>query len=407
MTEPMDADESSKMESLGNNSETEHHSLINEDLEAPNISVDEPTAHSEVTEEPTILKFPVGSSEQQIISTEASTSEAGLCTSLKACVTNTSPSHALKSFRDNLTSAYSLEDTTSITKTSAVNRKPLSFDKPATGLTAVKAEETINVSIESIPTSSNYETLADTAEVKPNSENTAKIIPSEISTAVAMEFVESTQPSPTPTDSSISTLGGGEKKKKKRQVCRKTTASSPGIDTPIVQPPSPSPTPNLPLISAELNRLKFTNPGKMNEEISFTWNHGNVTRGFRRQHTQTASTTSSVNGSETTDSASINWTQEEGYMARGHVKQMEMHDQLCRTNSFDPPLYDSRGLILATMEDRCDCMRVGCPGCFLPCRRCHKTKCGPLCRILRNFQYEQALIAQIKTKDSAQLASAK
>ncbi|VDO07529.1 unnamed protein product, partial [Rodentolepis nana] len=348
------------------------------------------------TEEPAIPEVAVGSSEHQVIKTETSTSEADLCASLQACITSTSPSHALKSYRDNLTSAYSLEDTASIGKTSVVIRKPTGVDKPATGLAAIKVEGPIDVSSESIPpTSSDHEIPADTAEMKCNSENATQVIPSEISTPTAIEYFESTQPSPTPTDSSISTLGGGDKKKKKKkkQVCRKTTASSPEINTPLVHPASPSPTPNLPSISAELNRLKFTNPGKMNEEISFTWNHGNVTRGFRRQHTQTASTNSSVNGSETTDSASINWTQEEGYMARGHVKQMEMHDQLCRTNSFDPPLYDSRGLILATMEDRCDCMRLGCPGCFLPCRRCHKTKCGPLCRILRNFQYEQACLA--------------
>ncbi|VUZ49225.1 unnamed protein product [Hymenolepis diminuta] len=429
MTEPMDSDGSSKQKSRDNNpalssqskwalveyqpsdikpnveqlisnlfgntpervKKTEEHSLIKEeDLGTSNVSADDSTVQFEVKEEPMIHEVPVGSTEHPSTSTAAAASEVGLFASLQAYITDTSPSHALKSFRDNLTSAYSLDDTSSATKTSAAVRKPIGGDKRLTAATKVNVEGAVNVSSESIPMSSNYEILTDTAEVKSDYENPTEILPMEISTGAAMEFSEDTQSSPAPTDSSISTLGGGEKRKKKKQVCRKTTASSPGTNTPVPQPPS---TINLPSVSAELNRLKFTNPGKMNAEISFSWNHGNVTRGFRRQHTHTlqpASANGSVNGPEIVDSTSINWTQEEGYMARGHVKQMEMHVQLCRTNSFDPPLYDSRGLILATMEDLCDCMRPACPGCFLPCRRCHKTKCGPLCRILRNFQYEQA-----------------
>ncbi|CDS37623.1 hypothetical protein EmuJ_000488700 [Echinococcus multilocularis] len=180
-----------------------------------------------------------------------------------------------------------------------------------------------------------------------------------------------------------------KEKRKTKQVCRKSVASTPSTS------------------SAEVSRLKFLNPGKQNEDLALSWNHGSITRGFKRQHTlhiqgtgvaQTSASAAAeldrlrfINpGRQNTDLKPINWMQEGVYMTRGHRRQMELHAKLCEANSSDPPLYDSRGLLLSNMQDRCDCMRPDCPGCFLPCRRCHTTKCGPLCRIMRNFHYEKA-----------------
>nr|VZI30625.1 unnamed protein product [Spirometra erinaceieuropaei] len=102
----------------------------------------------------------------------------------------------------------------------------------------------------------------------------------------------------------------------------------------------------------ELDRLKFSNPGKQMRDLEIDWSDGNLTRGFRRQLT--------------------------------------LHSQLCERNSSDPGLFDSRGRILPDLTNRCDCLRPDCKGCFLPCRRCHSNMCGPLCRIYRNFVYEEA-----------------
>lgn len=119
--------------------------------------------------------------------------------------------------------------------------------------------------------------------------------PSSTTTAITTEAVstgrEYSQPSPAPTDSSVSTVSGMEKKRKQRQVCRKTTAGSSftaAVATASIYQPSPLSA----SVSSELNRLKFTNPGKMNEDVVFGWNHGNVTRGFKRQHTHSLQTSS-------------------------------------------------------------------------------------------------------------------
>ncbi|VDP02448.1 unnamed protein product [Schistosoma mattheei] len=50
------------------------------------------------------------------------------------------------------------------------------------------------------------------------------------------------------------------------------------------------------------------------------------------------------------------------------------------------PLYDSRGRLLGTLEYNCDCLKSECPGCHLPCRRCHSTFCGASCRIYRTYR---------------------
>uniref|UniRef100_A0A183TL78 ARF7EP_C domain-containing protein n=1 Tax=Schistocephalus solidus TaxID=70667 RepID=A0A183TL78_SCHSO len=106
--------------------------------------------------------------------------------------------------------------------------------------------------------------------------------------------------------------------------------------------------------SRELDRLKFSNPGKQMRDLEIDWSDGNLTRGFRRQLT--------------------------------------LHSQLCERNSSDPGLFDSRGRILPDLTNRCDCLRPDCRGCFLPCRRCHSNMCGPLCRIYRNFVYEEVSV---------------
>lgn len=44
------------------------------------------------------------------------------------------------------------------------------------------------------------------------------------------------------------------------------------------------------------------------------------------------------------------------------------------------PLYDKSGLLISDQTDRCDCNRLKCPGCFLPCSNCQSSKCGLECR---------------------------
>jgi hypothetical protein len=48
--------------------------------------------------------------------------------------------------------------------------------------------------------------------------------------------------------------------------------------------------------------------------------------------------------------------------------------------SASKPLYDKSGLLLFDQTDRCDCNRLKCPGCFLPCTNCQSSKCGLECR---------------------------
>jgi len=44
------------------------------------------------------------------------------------------------------------------------------------------------------------------------------------------------------------------------------------------------------------------------------------------------------------------------------------------------PLYDKSGLLISDQTDRCDCNRLKCQGCFLPCSNCQSPKCGLECR---------------------------
>ncbi|KAL5968130.1 hypothetical protein TSMEX_004152 [Taenia solium] len=120
-------------------------------------------------------------------------------------------------------------------------------------------------------------------------------------------------------------------KRKKKQVCRKSTAPAPSIS------------------STEVSRLKFLNPGKQNEDLTLSWNHGSITRGFKRQHTlhiqgtgvaqASASAAAELDrlrfinpGRQNTDLKPINWMQEGVYMTRGHRRQMELHAKLCEAN---------------------------------------------------------------------------
>ena len=49
-------------------------------------------------------------------------------------------------------------------------------------------------------------------------------------------------------------------------------------------------------------------------------------------------------------------------------------------SSASKPLYDKSGLFESDQTDRCDCNRLKCPGCFLPCSTCQSSKCGLECR---------------------------
>lgn len=48
--------------------------------------------------------------------------------------------------------------------------------------------------------------------------------------------------------------------------------------------------------------------------------------------------------------------------------------------STSKPLYDESGRLVSDQTDRCDCNRLKCPGCFLPCTNCQSAKCGLECR---------------------------
>ncbi|CAF1210887.1 unnamed protein product [Rotaria magnacalcarata] len=55
------------------------------------------------------------------------------------------------------------------------------------------------------------------------------------------------------------------------------------------------------------------------------------------------------------------------------------------------PLYDESGLLITDQADRCDCNRLKCPGCFIPCAHCESPKCGLECRNHRTYSYEYRL----------------
>ncbi|CAH8462354.1 unnamed protein product [Dicrocoelium dendriticum] len=88
----------------------------------------------------------------------------------------------------------------------------------------------------------------------------------------------------------------------------------------------------------ELGRLRFLNPGKAMKDLQFNWPEGNLTRNYRKQLT---------------------------------------HRYTRKERDVSPAMYDSRGRLMGSLADTCDCLRESCPGCHLPCRRCHSTYCGP------------------------------
>uniref|UniRef100_A0A8D9BPG6 ARL14 effector protein n=2 Tax=Cacopsylla melanoneura TaxID=428564 RepID=A0A8D9BPG6_9HEMI len=53
-------------------------------------------------------------------------------------------------------------------------------------------------------------------------------------------------------------------------------------------------------------------------------------------------------------------------------------------------LYDKNGSLAG--EDFCDCGDRSCEGCFFPCPKCYKLKCGHECRKNRKWQYESCII---------------
>ncbi|CAF1257341.1 unnamed protein product [Adineta steineri] len=61
-----------------------------------------------------------------------------------------------------------------------------------------------------------------------------------------------------------------------------------------------------------------------------------------------------------------------------------------KSNSIKP-LYDQSGLLASDQTDRCDCNRLTCSGCFVPCTACQSPKCGLECRNLRTYTYEYRL----------------
>ncbi|CAH8868447.1 unnamed protein product [Trichobilharzia szidati] len=103
----------------------------------------------------------------------------------------------------------------------------------------------------------------------------------------------------------------------------------------------------------ELDRLKFANPGKRMKSLKVNWSEPNLTRSIR--------------------------------------KQMNARSNRKATNRLKY-MYDSRGRLLQTLEDICDCMRPKCPGCYLPCRKCRSMCCGATCRIYRTFRVSEVKV---------------
>lgn len=52
-------------------------------------------------------------------------------------------------------------------------------------------------------------------------------------------------------------------------------------------------------------------------------------------------------------------------------------------------VYDTKGRLITSGKDLCDCLDVDCMGCFYPCPECGSRKCGVECRCDRKWLYEQ------------------
>ncbi|XP_065600211.1 ARL14 effector protein-like [Cyrtonyx montezumae] len=69
------------------------------------------------------------------------------------------------------------------------------------------------------------------------------------------------------------------------------------------------------------------------------------------------------------------------------------HKPLMNQDCFNKPLkslkkYGTRGWLLGSNIDLCDCLETDCLGCFYPCPKCNSTKCGPECRCNRKWVYD-------------------
>nr|CAH8868394.1 unnamed protein product [Trichobilharzia regenti] len=103
----------------------------------------------------------------------------------------------------------------------------------------------------------------------------------------------------------------------------------------------------------ELDRLKFVNPGRRMKSLKVNWSEPNLTRSIR--------------------------------------KQLNTRSKRKAPNRMRY-LYDSRGRLLQTLEDICDCMRPKCSGCHLSCRKCRSMCCGATCRIYRTFRVNEVKV---------------
>uniref|UniRef100_A0A8C2T108 ARF like GTPase 14 effector protein like n=2 Tax=Coturnix japonica TaxID=93934 RepID=A0A8C2T108_COTJA len=62
--------------------------------------------------------------------------------------------------------------------------------------------------------------------------------------------------------------------------------------------------------------------------------------------------------------------------------------QVCFNKPKTLKKYNSRGRLLGTNIDLCDCLDKKCLGCFYPCPKCNSNKCGPECRCNRKWAYD-------------------
>uniref|UniRef100_A0A3Q1BQ08 ARF7 effector protein C-terminal domain-containing protein n=1 Tax=Amphiprion ocellaris TaxID=80972 RepID=A0A3Q1BQ08_AMPOC len=52
-------------------------------------------------------------------------------------------------------------------------------------------------------------------------------------------------------------------------------------------------------------------------------------------------------------------------------------------------VYDTKGRLLSSGKDMCDCLDVDCTVCFDPCPDCGSWKCGVECCCSRKWLFEQ------------------
>ena len=138
------------------------------------------------------------------------------------------------------------------------------------------------------------------------------------------------------------------------------------------------------------------------------FNHSNQISNFKPYYSKFNSTASRFNGFQrkiptartnsrlysTNSDLNFNKLNEKRHLItheRSKIGQLSLSNYYLPPDSEQKPLHEKDGPLLLEFDskgkkkiDLCDCIRVGCPGCFFPCKKCSSNKCGPICRNSRN-----------------------